>query len=489
LVEITNKEELEAWLKEQPRAVSVAIAARAALRVLPLAADYVAGDPKDRAAALVLPLFRAIAVARLAGTWPSRATAVEEAADSAYAAADSAARSAATAVWAQINHDVTAITGDRTPERLMRQALWTGGTPEDVRSAWESLKATLLARDQDWPVWTAWYDDILRGADASKRRRLIEELELKRVLIGDADWKQGPAHVNALIAALEAEYRVPVPEPGQDDVPPEDRNAGRFRETGYRIDADALAGHDAVATDPIAQDLHAEAVRFARALLDIAGQLRPGANTPHNLLGIATLLAEATGDTVDTARPGLLIPRAAALQTTLDADDMRQADPEFEGPPLSADQRAALTNANNAYKTWINTDPFLAGMDGARLGKAARPVDPQQVNIIVSLAVEQDAATPAAQDMVHEAEKAGSDSQYYKATALNFVRRGLKIAVNTIKVIRHPVRAGFRVSVSVARWLMKNEEEILSFLEGIPDLRDTAKRIIELLKELPLDKL
>lgn len=358
----------------------------------------------------------------------------------------------------------------------MRQALWTSGTPEPIHSAWESLEHTLLSLNDDWQVWTEWYDDILRGADHADSRPLIEELELKRVLIPDAEWEQGPAHVNALIAALEAEYRTPEP----DDIPGEDPNAGRFRETDQRIDADALAGHDAVATDPIAQDLHAEAVRFAQALLDIAGQLRPGANTSRGLLDTATLLIDATGETVDATRPGLLIPRAAALQTTLDADDMRLADPEFEGPPLSADQRAALTNANNAYKTWINTDPFLATMDAARLGQAAHPVDPQQVNIVVSLAVEQDAATPAAQEMVLEAEKAGPQSRYYAATVGNFLRVGLKIATR--------VFTSAKAGVVVARWLVKNEEWVLSIAEHWPALADVAKRTIAALKKLPLDK-
>src|ERR1700677_3201580 len=81
--EIKDRETLKAWLDSQPRQVVDLIAARAALRTLPLfsravrALDF--GEVVSRKKAprrfadLTVALFRAAALARVAGTYPTRA--------------------------------------------------------------------------------------------------------------------------------------------------------------------------------------------------------------------------------------------------------------------------------------------------------------------------------------------------------------------------------------------------------------------------------
>ena len=59
-----NREAFQQWLGTKPREWSVAIAARAALRVLPLVRTAKFGS--EEASAILLPVFRATAIARFA---------------------------------------------------------------------------------------------------------------------------------------------------------------------------------------------------------------------------------------------------------------------------------------------------------------------------------------------------------------------------------------------------------------------------------------
>jgi hypothetical protein len=193
----------ETWLARKPHEWSVVIATRAALRVVPLALS-VHGFPT-----LILPVFRATAIARFAAKHSNRATnaasaasaahaAIEaassdrhiyagyaagdaayavsasraEAANSAaFAAADSAAAAAvldsgadfATAVYAAVKHDAQRLhDGMLTAEQLARDQLWPVSAPAIFVQEEQRLHSELYALGHHWGVWTYWYRGIVR---------------------------------------------------------------------------------------------------------------------------------------------------------------------------------------------------------------------------------------------------------------------------------------------------------------------------------------
>jgi hypothetical protein len=239
LVEIRNPEELEAWLKKQPDAVAVALAARAALRVLPLV--HGAKAFKSYREGIVLPVVRAAAISWVVAKYPARAMQLEAAARSAtyacnrvfvvannysartaataaaYAAratygaitadaataahaAGDAAGDAAAALWSAVSADATRIEKQATASGVASDMLWPNsgsaspyGVPEPLWSLWQEMEAALVAANEDWQVWTKWYGDRLRSSVQK------DEWELAYVQIDDALWDQGPAAVNAEI--------------------------------------------------------------------------------------------------------------------------------------------------------------------------------------------------------------------------------------------------------------------------------------------------
>lgn len=86
----TDSNGLEAWLKRNPPVFACIIAARVALRVVPLFVEALREEEKERRAAIVLPGLRAVAAASFAAAWPARAAEIRMAASTASSQASGA---------------------------------------------------------------------------------------------------------------------------------------------------------------------------------------------------------------------------------------------------------------------------------------------------------------------------------------------------------------------------------------------------------------
>ena len=246
---INDRYSLEFWLWRQSRRVAVVIGVRAALRVVPKAFLPV---PERRSAknlseffALTAAIFRANALTRVAGKYPSRAKELDnfganraaaaafavaraaadldvhsdaeaftssasaagaafaavraarvkgadtDAAEGAASAAFASSRVANDEIWDSIRADIGALRKVNAAA-LMDLPLWLPEMPDWMKDAWAALQSN-LPLDQDWDVWIDWYKDRLRGGSRGEAHELVFATVPRDV------WDKGPAAVNAWI--------------------------------------------------------------------------------------------------------------------------------------------------------------------------------------------------------------------------------------------------------------------------------------------------
>jgi hypothetical protein len=233
------------------------IAARAALRVLPLVAIAIGLGSLDRHTAAA---FRGIALARAAGKYPARANELRAGADAARAAAlvagaaataglsddakapsrlaaaaaafaaasgaaaadfvgafaagaklalgysyilaidtgfgadaGRAANAASAAIWAEVRTDAMAV-ARQGAAAVADQPLSSQGSSDWAVHYWAKLQGK-LPKGQDWDVWIDWYEERLRGVRRGKAYDLVF------ATVPKAEWDKGPAAANAWIKA------------------------------------------------------------------------------------------------------------------------------------------------------------------------------------------------------------------------------------------------------------------------------------------------
>jgi hypothetical protein len=83
-----------------------------------------------------------------------------------------------------------------SPVTIANSQLWPGQIPDWVSSSWGELRFTLLDADEDWHVWTNWYEERLAGVATN------QDIEVARLRIDDKIWEQQPGIVNSQIKEL-----------------------------------------------------------------------------------------------------------------------------------------------------------------------------------------------------------------------------------------------------------------------------------------------
>ncbi|MBG0811472.1 toll/interleukin-1 receptor domain-containing protein [Methylosinus sp. H3A] len=257
---IYDRESLERWLDtlppDQQKQKAIIVAARAALRVVPMIEQVAPQSQAQQFGRLAAAVFWATALARNVGICPTRADAYRAAAtvlgvtantptavrsikaaraathaataanaDAAPAAAASAAASAAAAaiadadaIWRSISADVTALEAGRTPVDLASDPLWPQGAPAWAQERWRLLRELLA--EAHWRPWLDWYQRRLDGVELS------EEVELLFATLPVAPQVKDPAEQNALLAQEIARLM----------APPDTRSTSRQDEQQPRYD-------------------------------------------------------------------------------------------------------------------------------------------------------------------------------------------------------------------------------------------------------------
>jgi len=245
-IDFTKQDGATRWFRNQPRSLSIAISARAALRVFqtfPSESEF------------ILPMLRAIHLAWSTGVHPERAEELiacvddvtgafhalgsfaESLADESEAVAARVAYVAASATRVvnfevgaaiatrlatrridvvagngaaniQYRADASMFEASTTPQAILCTPLWSHHYPVEIDAGWIQLTHDLLARHEEWEVWVNWCQDRING-----RSSLGAAFGIAVATLPNELWKQGPAAVNARVKELIAEHTPPEPIP------------------------------------------------------------------------------------------------------------------------------------------------------------------------------------------------------------------------------------------------------------------------------------
>ena len=411
-VEITSREELEAWLEDKPRECAQVIALRSALRVFPIIVEprMSKGLKKKAKVSLAALQFRCLFAASVQSEIGNTVLPVFDSSTSganvqsdAQSAGDLAIRSAsktlarvlpsataaiahkATAhVWGAVERDCRIIDTGAALTTLMSTHIWIGA-PDWWDDAWDEARKWLSASGQGFEIWREWYHGRIEGlphafadfddaADEKFYRWIVEQ--------ADDWWSREPAEVNAEITEFVNALRQPkAPPPDEKDLV-QNPSVGTYLidEQGRSVLAPEPLPNG-LSDDPDTHDAFDEIRRLAREGVAASDPLRTQAPEFGKPAG---LLADACGESLDGVSPVKFVIRGKALVKKVEG----RIDGSLMGPPLSEEQEAALAPLAEAIKLAVKTEPKLFDLWHGDFEVAKPVLTAQQINIAIEIAGE-----------------------------------------------------------------------------------------------------
>ena len=419
MVKITSEEELKNWLEDKPNDWAQVIAARAALRVLPIAlTDEFVIEYDDFTLALLSSTliswaagnitsyrihFRNASIIDSAATTGNSSAhdaifAIYCANETAYrnnrAAATSTTFFAARAVtpevefiWLSIEDDIKFLerSSAKYPAMNLTSApLWSSqNVASEILHQWQKARSNLLEIDNNFIHWIDWYERRLLGKDSGfDIPHDKDRTEDKAILIKLADatnqefWDKGAEYVNAQLGEWLREARQRAQErynaehgDGETtEVPAQNSNAITFkRDEAGRISIDARASSDEILTDDESRERHQMALVEASSLQEKCATSNSGAQLSPLLLSYI----ENLGDSIEQIRPSLSVLKGEKLRQTLVAYQNHNSMMQ----PLSDEMLLDLKTWESAHNMMVAFQPKLNALDTAMLGPDRQPAE------------------------------------------------------------------------------------------------------------------
>jgi hypothetical protein len=434
-------------------------------------------------------------------------------------------------MWEAVSRDCEWLAMQRNQSvaarRLIYNQIWLDGPPDKWIADWWHLERQLLSTDENYWVWTYWFERRTWGEraafDIPGDKRRVEDKKILRRLAEATDedfWGKGHEYVNATLKGWldEARERVappPSPKPlGTIKPDPQDARSPQFgSDATGRIAIKANAGTDQLRSDPQSLSRHARALQMAQRL----GEALRNHNNAGYISEMVDDYVAAMGNGPEGADPSGLVFAGDQLREAIAKHRAAGPDDDLQTLPPSADRAAsAYLSAHNMY---VGSDPFLDDLDRTTRGPDAPlpAANPDEIRRVATIARRDDilaeptynymiAASDAAPATYDQADR---HSRFAAGLAQNFARYGIEflwtystesawlgVAAGVgVTVMVGPVAAaggavaGVTIAYHLARNIIANEAIYRKLLATSPAGKDNFNRMIRFLKSLPIKSL